>query len=118
MMDKPKLHFSAFIAYLIPVVGWIYAIFTQRENPYVMFHTKQSIGLVGFLLAVFAAWVVVGYVFAFIPYTFIVSVFLFTLVITAYIFGIFAWIMGMINALRGQAKPLPLFGKFANNIPL
>ncbi len=117
-MENSRLRFSAFISYLLPVIGWVYAIFTQRKNAFVMFHTKQAIGLIGFILAVFAAWAAVGYVFAYIPYLFLVSVILFTLVIAAYIYALFAWISGMVSALRGEVKLLPLFGKYANNIPL
>jgi uncharacterized membrane protein len=117
-MENSRNRFSAFIAYLLPVIGWVYAIFTQRKNAFVMFHTKQAIGLVGFILAVFATWVAVGYVFAYIPYLFLVSVILFTLVIAAYIYAFIAWLSGMLSALRGQVKLLPLFGRYANNLPL
>jgi len=104
---------SALIAY-IPVIGWLYAALTQRKNSFVIFHLRQSIGLVVFLVAVFAGWLVVAYIIAFIPYALVFGIALFTLVICAFIFCLFAWIIGMTNALKGRVALLPIFGKAAN----
>jgi uncharacterized membrane protein len=109
---------SAFVAYLLPIFGWLYVILFQRKSAYAVFHTRQAIGLFIFLLIVFGAWIVVGYVLAWIPFGFIVSMALFTMVITAFIYGIIAWVIGMVNALKGKVALLPIFGKIANNLPL
>jgi uncharacterized membrane protein len=39
---------------------------------------------------------------------------LFALVIVALLFAVFAWLLGMINALRGRQAKLPLAGNMAN----
>ena len=117
MTNNPQKIY-AFLAYFIPVLGWLYVIFFHRKNPYVIFHARQAIGLFLFLLIAFGSWVVVGYALAWIPFGFIFSMALFTLVISAVAYGIIAWIMGMANALRGKVALLPIFGRYANGIPL
>jgi uncharacterized membrane protein len=106
---------SAFLAY-IPVVGWIYVLLAKRQNSLSMFHVRQSIGVFIFLAVTFAAWVVVTWVLGWIPFGFMVGVALFTMVIIAFIFGIIAWLTGIVHALNGRMVILPLFGKMANSI--
>ncbi len=110
--------FSAFFAYLLPILGWLYVILYQRKSSYAVFHTRQAIGLFGFLIACFGGWAVIGYALAWIPYGFIVSMGLFTIVIAAFFYGIIAWIMGMANALNGKVALLPIFGRIANSLPI
>jgi Chloroplast import component protein (Tic20). len=109
--------FSAFFAY-IPVIGWIYVLLLKRQDALPMFHVRQSIGLFILLAASFAAWVALTWVLGWIPFGFMVGVALFTMVITVFIFGIVAWVTGIIYALRGRIDLLPLIGKMANNIRL
>jgi len=108
---------SAFLAY-IPVIGWIYVLLVKRQNSLSMFHVRQSIGLFVFLGAAFAAWVAVTWVLGWIPFGFMVGVALFTMVIVALIFGIVAWVTGIVYALQGRMNLLPLIGKMANSIRL
>jgi uncharacterized membrane protein len=107
--------FSAFFAY-IPVIGWIYVLLAKRQDSLPMFHVRQSIGLFLFLAATFATWVAVTWVISWIPFGFMIGVGLFTLVITVFIFGIVAWVAGIIHALQGRMDLLPLIGKMANSI--
>lgn len=109
--------FPAFLAY-IPVIGWIYVLLLQRNNPLAVFHMRQSLGLFAFLLAVFAGWAVGTWILAWIPFGLIVGTAFFAMVILALIFGFFAWIMGMINAIQGRMVLLPVFGRIANQMPL
>lgn len=48
--------FPAVIAYLIPVVGWLYVYLFQRKNTLAVFHLRQSIGLVLFLIGSLVVW--------------------------------------------------------------
>lgn len=107
----------AVIAY-IPVLGWLYVLLFQRRNPFAVFHVRQSIGLVGFLIAALAVWAVVAWLLAWIPFAMLLGTALFALVILAYGFGIFALISGAVNASKGRAVILPVFGNMANRIPL
>jgi uncharacterized membrane protein len=109
--------FSAFFAY-IPVIGWIYVLLAKRQNSLSMFHVRQSIGLFIFLGATFAAWAAITWLLGWIPFGFMVGLALFTLVIVLLIFGIVAWVTGILHALQGRMILLPLIGKMANNIRL
>ncbi len=107
--------FSALIAY-VPVLGWIYVLFFQNRDELAMFHVRQSIGLFVFLVVVFVGWAVITWVLAWIPFTFMFGVALFTLVLAALVYGVIAWIIGIVNAVQGRMVILPLFGSLANRI--
>lgn len=108
---------AAVLAYL-PVIGWLYVFFFHRNNGLAIYHLKQAIGLCLFLIATLVVWVVVAWVLAWIPYMAVVSVALFTIVIAAYLYGVVAWILGIINALSNRSVPLPGFGQWASRLPL
>jgi uncharacterized membrane protein len=106
------------MVYLIPVAGWLYVFFFQRNNTLAMYHLRQSIGLCLFLMAVLTGWVVIAWVLAWIPYFGAVSVGLFAIVIAVYLFGIGTWVLGLINALNNKLVPLPGFGQWATRLPI
>ena len=108
---------SAAISY-IPVIGWLYAFFFARKEEPVMFHLKQSIGLVIGLLGFFLVWVVAAWLLTWIPYGSVLAVALFTLVITALLVGVVAWLVGIVNALSGKEADVPMFGSIAHRLPL
>ena len=110
--------FPAVVAYLIPIIGWLYVYSFQRRNTLAMYHLRQSIGLFLFLAAMMAGWAVIAWVLAWIPYMGALGAGLFTIVIAAYLFGIVAWMLGLINALRNRATPLLGFGQWANRLPI
>ena len=107
---------SAVIAY-IPVIGWLYAFLLQRNNVFARFHARQSLGLFLFVFGIFVGWVVVAWGLGWIPYGVILSTALFALVVVAGVFGLFAWVGGILNAAQGRVALLPMFGKRANNLP-
>jgi uncharacterized membrane protein len=108
---------ASLIAY-IPILGWIYVLLFQHRKPLPMFHVRQSIGLFGFLLAVFGVWIVIAWLTVWIPYAFTLGIALFNVVIAAFAFGLVVWIMGIVNALRGRMALLPIFGQTANRLLL
>ena len=117
-MNTNSQRFSAFIAYLLPILGWLYVILYQRKSKFAIFHTRQAIGLFLFLIVAFGSWAVIGYALAWIPFGFIFSMGLYTMVIVAFIYGFIAWLMGMANALQGKVALLPVFGRMANGLPI
>jgi uncharacterized membrane protein len=106
----------AVLAYLIPVIGWLYVLLFHRKNQLAEYHLKQSIGLVLFLVATTASWAVIAWALAFIPYMVVLSMALFAIVIVAYFYGFAAWILGMSNAVRARQTPLPFFGQWASRL--
>lgn len=108
---------AAAFAY-IPVVGWLYVFLFQRQNQLALYHLRQSIGLVLFLIAIIAGWAVIAWVIAWIPYAFVLSIALFAIVMAAYFLGIAMLLLGLKNALSGTLVSLPLFGEWANRLPI
>jgi len=109
--------FLAALAY-IPIIGWLFAYLFQRRNGLAMYHLRQSIGLFLFLVGVLVGWAVIAWVLAWIPLMAVLSAALFTIVMAAYLYGFVAWILGMMNALRNRAVPLPWFGQWASRLPI
>ena len=109
---------AAVLAYLLPVLGWLYVFFFQRRNSLALYHLRQAIGLVVFLVVTLVGWALVGWLLAWIPYLNILSIALFALVVSAYIYGIVAWLIGIFNALSDRESPLPLFGRWASRLPI
>jgi uncharacterized membrane protein len=110
--------FQAFIAYFLPVIGWIYLGIFQSKNQFARFHMRQSVGLFLFLILITAAWGIVTWLLAWIPYAFVFGIALFSLPLVSYIFGVIAWIIGMINALRLREANLPVIGGYSSRLPL
>jgi uncharacterized membrane protein len=108
----------AFLAYLLPVIGWFYVLFFQRKNELAMFHVRQSIGLFGFVAGAVAAWAVVTWVLGWIPYGILVATMLFSIVITAVIVSLVIWVVGMSYALQGRFALLPVVGGMASRLHL
>jgi uncharacterized membrane protein len=106
------------LAYLLPVLGWLYVFVFQRRNSFALYHLRQAIGLVVFLVVILVAWAVLGWLLAWIPYLGILSIALFALVVSAYIYGTVAWLIGIFNALSDRESPLPLFGRLASRLPI
>ncbi|MDP0501989.1 MAG: hypothetical protein Q7P63_17990 [Verrucomicrobiota bacterium JB022] len=86
-MDSKTL---AIISY-ITIIGWVAALVLDKEkDPLVRFHLRQSLALI-----------ILGFICAFIPFLNLI------LWIVPFVF----WIMGLISAIQGQQKPLPLIGE-------
>jgi uncharacterized membrane protein len=108
---------SAVLAYL-PVIGWLYVYLFQRQNKLALYHLRQSVGLFLFLAAAMVIWAAVAWILAWIPSLAVIGIALFTLVIAVYLYGLVAWIMGILNALRDKLIPLPWFGRWASRLPI
>lgn len=109
---------NAFLAYLLLPIGWLYVLLFHRRDRWVVFHCKQSIAIVAWLVAITVGWAVVGWLLAWIPYAIVLSMALFSLVIVAYVIAAILWIIGMANALRGHARRLPIVGRWGYQLPL
>lgn len=109
---------NGFIAYLLPVVGWIYLIIFQRKNRFANFHLRQAVGLFLFLILVMLGWGVLTWLLAWIPYAFVFGIALFGLPLTAFIFSVIAWIIGMVNALSNREVYLPFIGGYSSRLPI
>jgi len=93
----------AILAY-VTLIGWIIAIVMNNDKKSELgaFHIRESLGIMisGFIV------MIVAFIFAFIPFLGSLITVLLWLTIMA------MWIMGLINAINGEKKTLPVIGDF------
>lgn len=88
----------AYIIFFIPLLT------DAKEDPYVKYHVKQGIVL-------FISWIAI-WIFSMVP---VVG---WLLALPLNIFLLILLIMGVLNAVNGNRKPLPLIGQYAKKINL
>ncbi len=117
MNSSSKL--SAFVAYLLLIVGALFVLIFRRNDPFARFHARQSIVLTGVAVLAPLVWAVVGVILGQIPITgAILSIAAFAIVIIVYLFLIGLWLTGMSNALRAKGAALPVIGHWAERLPV
>jgi uncharacterized membrane protein len=110
--------FPAFLAYLLPVFGWLYVFLFRKEDEFAVYHAKQSMTLTIAAIGAPVVWAVAAWVFAWIPLLGpVIAASLSALVILAYIALGAIWIVGMVNALQAKMNPVPIVGRWAGRIP-
>jgi len=97
MSKKEKNTTMAVIAYII---FFLPLLSNAKDDPFVRYHVKQG-------LLLFIGWIVAG-VIGYIPFigqmlTWLLNLFLFILMI-----------VGIMNAIQGERKVLPVIGQFAD----
>jgi len=100
--DDKKLF--AFLAVFLSILGFIIALLVKKEEKYVMFYAKQSLGL-------FLACIVAG-ASAIIP---IIGVIIMPIL---YIIILILWIIALVNSLSGKMIDTPLIGEYADRVEL
>jgi uncharacterized membrane protein len=94
---------AAIVSYLT-LIGFVVAVILQASNKTHLgaYHLRQSLGL---MLTAIAVWVA-AMMFVFVP-------FVGWLISLAAWFGLFGlWVMGLISAINGQMKPVPVLGEY------
>jgi len=103
--------YLAFVSYLLGLPGALFVLLARHDDPFAIYHARQSLRLAIIAVAAPLIWVVVAWMLAWIPLVGgMLGVVLFALVIAAYVGVLISWIAGMIYSLKGQARPIPLFG--------
>ena len=107
MTDKKNIG-MAIVAYLI----FFLPLLTEaKKDPFVKYHVRQGLGL---LIAFFALRFLTLFLIAPLFYTF---GFLFMFVLSATnLFLVVLLVLGMMNAAKGEEKPLPLIGEWSNKL--
>lgn len=96
----------AITAYLLIGIIWYFVDEKMRKNSFAKFHVQQSIVLL--IASVIAS--IAGAILAIIPFIgFLISIVLNIAVLVL-------WIMGILNAVNGKEKELPIIGNYAKNI--
>lgn len=107
----------AFLAYLLSPVGCLIVLLFGRRDRFAVYHMKQSLALLLFLIGVTAAWGVLVWLSVWGPLLFGITMAAFSVVIAAYVFALVLWVLGMSNALRARTSPLPIVGGWAKRLP-
>ena len=103
--------YLAFISYLLSLPGALFVLLARRDDPFAVYHARQSLRLAIIGIAAPLIWAVMAWILAWIPLIGgMLGVVLFALVIATYVGVLISWIAGMIYSLKGQVRPLPLFG--------
>jgi uncharacterized membrane protein len=101
-MDQKTI---AWVSY-ITLIGWIIALVTFSNSPdkgsLARFHLRQSFGIMATGLAMYIAFIILLFIVPFI-------VFLYPFICIAILI---LFIMGLISAVNGEEKPVPLLGGF------
>lgn len=106
-----------FLIYFVPVIGWLLGLTLLRRNLSALYHSCQALALTLGLLLIPLVWAVSAWLLAWIPVagpTF--SIATFSLVVAAIPALVIAWVLGMVNALRGEVRQVPVFGAWGERI--
>lgn len=103
--------YLAFTSYLLSLPGALFVLLARRDDLFAVYHARQSLRLAIIGIAVPLIWAAVAWMLAWIPLIGgMLGVILFALVIATYAGILISWIAGMIYSLKGQVRPMPLFG--------
>lgn len=108
---KPSSRYLAFLAYLLSLPGALILLLLRRRDPFVFYHARQSLVLSLAALVAPLIWAALAWALAWIPTVGpLLGISLFSLVIAIFIALAFSWLAGLIYALQGKIRPLPLIG--------
>lgn len=97
--DAEKNKAMAIIGYIIPILFFIPLVTDAKDSVFAKYHANQQLN--------FLLFAVVGYIVSSILMVVLIGFLLYFLMMIA---SIVFMIMGIINAAKGEMKPLPLIG--------
>jgi uncharacterized membrane protein len=111
---KTASRLSAFVAYLLPIIGWVYVFLFRSEDRFARFHAKQAVMLLAAAIAAPAVWAVAAWLVTRVPILGpMTAAGTFALVVAAHLVLLVAWFTGMVHTLQGHVKLLPIVGRWA-----
>jgi uncharacterized membrane protein len=117
-MNKPQ-KIPALLAYLLPILGWLYVLVFHRKDEFAVYHAKQSLVMTITAIGAPLVWAIVAWAIAWIPLVGpIVAAALFALVILTYVVLTATWIVGMVYVSQAKMKPVPVVGGWAERLPV
>jgi len=103
--------YLAFLSYLLSLPGALFVLLARPDDMFAVYHARQSLRLAIIGIATPLIWAMIAWLLAWIPVVGgMLGVILFALVIAVYLGIAISWIAGMIYSLKGQVRPMPLFG--------
>lgn len=107
--DGKMMAILAWIIFLIP-------LFAARDKRFAMFHTEQAIVLWAVTIILYIAVTVITIVLGQVSDTLACIVSIMSIVV--WLFYLVLWIIGLLSAIQGKAKELPVIGKFGAKLNL
>lgn len=103
--------YLACVSYLLSLPGALFVLLARRDDLFAVYHARQSLRLAAAALLAPLIWAALAWVLAWIPLIGgMLGVILFALLLAVYAGVLISWIAGMIYSLKGQVRPMPLFG--------
>lgn len=93
----------AAISYIFFIIGYFTV---EKDSPFVKFHMKQSLALLIFAAAISFTLSILG----------IIPLLGWLIAFLGGILSLILFVIGIINALSGEEKELPLIGKYSENL--
>lgn len=87
------------------LIGWIiaYVLYSSNKSKLAAYHIRQSLGLMIIAVVLY----IVMIIFLFIP----VLGWIISILIYISLIGVFVlWVIGLVSAINGQEKPVPIIG--------
>jgi uncharacterized membrane protein len=104
--------YLAFFAYLLSLPGALYVLLARRDDAFAVYHARQSLALALAALLTPLIWLIAAFALAWIPTAGpVAGVALFALVLAAYVGFALSWVIGMVYALQGRVRAIPLVGR-------
>jgi uncharacterized membrane protein len=101
----------ALLSYLLSLPGALFVLLTRRDDAFAAYHARQSLELALIARITPLLWAVLAWALAWIPLVgAMLGVILFSLVIAVYAGLALSWAAGIVFALRGQVRQVPLAG--------
>jgi uncharacterized membrane protein len=110
--------YLAFLSYLLSLPGALFVLLARRDDPFAVYHARQSLALAIVVLVTPLVWAILAWGLAWIPLIgAALGIMLFALMIAVYAGLLVDWITGMVYALQGKAQRIPLTGPLAIRQP-
>lgn len=107
----------ALLAYLVPVISWMYIWNARKDDSLARFHARQAAALFLTALGVVVAWMVMAWLVSLVPL--IGPVFAtasFPIVMVSMVFLFVMWLLAMMAALQARERKMPVVASVADRI--
>lgn len=110
----------AVIAYLFSIPGALIVYIIRRNDPFCVHHARQALAIGLAAVAAPLAWILISWILLWIPtFGVVIGLSLYALLIAIFVTLFVITVIGIIYALLGLQKPVPLIGEWAaRKIPL
>ena len=107
------------IAWLLPILGWAWLWLQHRDDARARQALRESLALWLAVLGALCLWALAAWLLTWLPFVGpLMAMASFSLVLVAWLVCALLWLSGLLRALRGDARPLPLLGRLTRRLPL